>query len=663
MTLERERVKHARDLKDLKEAYDMNLNEAKGTLRALQKRNERLEADARTARASSTRFKAAALTATDEARDARRAYASCERELRVMSLRCSSLERQMAILSKDCVARVAYDVVCARAREQEQQIAELLEQLAPDEPEVEEGEVEEDEGDGTELEQGSKEAKATRTRLRASTARKLRESCGIGSNRLAPPRHFNGDKSSRAGIEWCKLSIKHIKAVVEGRPMDHILAAMARPEVRHPKGRLGEMCESPRFIPYVKSAIRTAINKLSAHWTPRLAVHLWDRLELSRDQTETLRHLLSFTYNPVEDEYIAIRVWENPTNPDDCVNAPCIPGRYAREKLFNTLVDAAEITVASNGRCERDAVRCVSQLYSRFHAAMRDDFSDDRPARPILYFDGTGGSLGKGITHAEIGSADFAGECKQSRATLMPLALYQGSDHALPLRANLSLSLDTFNALIKQGSFTTESGAHVPCEPIVVGDMQGVKCMMGMAESCHSVWCKCRARAIVDEGHGQGPQHRYGEPTEQPFKTYDDVLECIDSIGCEFKTEEFLLACAHLSKGLVDGKRFTPFTCPECGYSPTAREAQRDLSAFQSMTDAEQKAARKVHVANGAHWHIELYMGPMTRGLGMSRIGADNLHLIYLNFFKHIFKYTVSAYAVPCKLVLTLIMRVSCCLL
>ena len=35
---------------------------------------------------------------------------------------------------------------------------------------------------------------------------------------------------------------------------------------------------------------------------------------------------------------------------------------------------------------------------------------------------------------------------------------------------------------------------HIPCEPIVVGDMQGVKCMMGMTESCHSVCCKCRAR-------------------------------------------------------------------------------------------------------------------------------------------------------------------------
>ena len=34
-------------------------------------------------------------------------------------------------------------------------------------------------------------------------------------------------------------------------------------------------------------------------------------------------------------------------------------------------------------------------------------------------------------------------------------------------------------------------------------------------------------------------------------------------------------------------------------------------------------------------------MGPLARGIGMRRCGNDNLHLIYLNFFKHLFKYTI----------------------
>ena len=94
-------------------------------------------------------------------------------------------------------------------------------------------------------------------------------------------------------------------------------------------------------------------------------------------------------------------------------------------------------------------------------------------------------------------------------------------------------------------------------------------------------------------------------------------------------------------RGCSRGGKFTPFTCPECGYSPTARQAKSDLANFNALTDDEQKAVRKKHVEGGAHFHVELFMGMMTVGLGMRRVGADQLHLIYLNFFKHLFKYTV----------------------
>ena len=121
------------------------------------------------------------------------------------------------------------------------------------------------------------------------------------------------------------------------------------------------------------------------------------------------------------------------------------------------------------------------------------------------------------------------------------------------------------------------------------------------------------------------------------------MIAFLDEIGCEFKTEDFLLACAHLSKGLFYGGKFTPFVCPdpECGYSPTAAQAKADLRKFNALTDAEQHEVRKSHVAGGAHWHVEYLMGPMPKGLGMKRCGCDNLHLVYLNMFKHIFKYTV----------------------
>ena len=139
-----------------------------------------------------------------------------------------------------------------------------------------------------------------------------------------------------------------------------------------------------------------------------------------------------------------------------------------------------------------------------------------------------------------------------------------------------------------------------------------------------------------------GPQHDYGEEGVS-FVTYEEAEEFWECVGCEFKEEDFILASAHISKGCHNGGKFTKFTCPDfdCGYSPTAAEYYADKAAFDAMSDEEQKVARRAHVAGGAHWHCEKYMGMMTRGLGMQRYGADQLHLIYLNMFKHLFKYTV----------------------
>ena len=87
------------------------------------------------------------------------------------------------------------------------------------------------------------------------------------------------------------------------------------------------------------------------------------------------------------------------------------------------------IVVGDDGRCERDAMKLASQMYTKYFKALRKEYSLERPAQPVLYLDGTGGSLGKGICHGEIGCADFMkigdSDTKQSRATLQPLFLYQ----------------------------------------------------------------------------------------------------------------------------------------------------------------------------------------------------------------------------------------------
>ena len=40
------------------------------------------------------------------------------------------------------------------------------------------------------------------------------------------------------------------------------------------------------------------------------------------------------------------------------------------------------------------------------------------------------------------------------------------------------------------------------------------------------------------------------------------------------------------------------------------------------------------------HFHQLLFYPPLAHH-GMCRVGVDNLHLIYLNLFKHLFKYTI----------------------
>ena len=560
-----------------------------------------------------------------DAREARTQMSLAERATRSADLLNLNLRRQL-VRFEGAVPLTTHTHICsefeAQIAQRDSTIAELGEQLA----ELERADAKEGGEDWGE--EGGEDV--WRVEFMGEMGIPRREAL----SRRVPPRAFVGDATRpTAKWNWAKASTRHIAAVLQGRPMSHVLTAITR------LGRRRELTLCREFAPEVKFITQRAVDTIEQRWDARMSVHIWDRLSLSRSRMDDLRHLLSFVYDPVTDKYDRYHVWVNPNDgmSSDTVDMPRLVGRAGRETLFSQLADASEITVGDSGRCERDAIKCATQLYVRFSKAMRSDFSIDRPARPVLYFDGTGGSLGKGVAHAELGSADFTGDCKQSRSTLSPLALYEGNDHALPLRSNLSLCMKSFVALSDSGEIHLSAGECIPCEPIVVGDMQGIKCMMGMTESCHAVWCKCRARGGFE---GEGPQHQYGEANSN-FETYEEAEAFWERTGCEFKTEDFLLACAHLSKGLFYGGAFTKFTCPDCNYSPTAAQAKADLTMFNAMTDEEQKTTRREHVANGAHFHVEYLMGPMPKGFGMERCGADQLHLIYLNVFKHLFKYTI----------------------
>ena len=73
------------------------------------------------------------------------------------------------------------------------------------------------------------------------------------------------------------------------------------------------------------------------------------------------------------------------------------------------------------------------------------------------------------------------------------------------------------------------------------------------------------------------------------------------------------------------------------------------------MTEDEQKAEQATHRdaddplnSQFQHFHQVKYMTPLPDH-GMERCGVDNLHLTYLNVFKHLFKYTVHEGLPPTK--------------
>ena len=176
--------------------------------------------------------------------------------------------------------------------------------------------------------------------------------------------------------------------------------------------------------------------------------------------------------------------------------------------------------------------RAIEGLYADNSHALRADFSEARPATPVLYLDGTGSSIGKGLGHAEIGSADYQDGTKQSRRTLKPVAAWEGGDHRPDQAENLDIVFPSFNKAVAAATLYVEGRGEVPMRPITVGDMQGTKATYGMNLTSHSVWCLC----------GEAEQHCY--PCE-PVETYADMLAHYERVGCVLKTERQMCEWAH----------------------------------------------------------------------------------------------------------------------
>ena len=444
--------------------------------------------------------------------------------------------------------------------------------------------------------------------------------------RPLPARKFTGDAESKsAEAQYRKKAVAHMSHVLGGRGdgtnIEHIAAAVATADKSYPS----RLMATPQFTGLNRELSKSVVDAVQSHWTALLGVHIWDRLDLSRSQYDTLRHLLSYVYDPETDSYVPIKVWINPVDASDFVLAARLPGRHAREKKFGELADSQEIIVGANGRCQRDVGKAICDMYVNNAPALRNNYSTARPAQPVLYLDGTGSSIGRGLGHAEIGSADFKLGVKQSRRTLAPVAAWEGNDHRPDQEENLDIVIPSFNKAVANGTIRRAEDSIVS-RPITVADMQGTKSTYGMNLTSHSVWCTC----------GEEQQHKY---PDKAMESYEEMLAYIESIGCKIKTERQMCEWAHFPFALHRGGRFERFKCA-CGYAPTEQQWHSDLSTFNALSDEDQKAERLKHMQDRRHHYQDLFTPPLPH-LGMERAGVDDLHLDYLNIFKHLFKYTI----------------------
>ena len=321
----------------------------------------------------------------------------------------------------------------------------------------------------------------------------LAEACGIDPKTAAklPKLIYTGKVDSATGyLNWQKRVVRHLAAVLKGRAVKHIILAFKR------LNNLDELLENTELN---RKFAQKFSKHIEAHWTPRLSVHLWDRLNLSRRGCEDLRHLISYKYEPADDTYRNLPLWVNPEDPTDSVWYPVLPGRHAREKEHAEIADEAGIQVDAFGNCQRDACVAATELYTAYQGAMRKNFTPERPAQPVYYLDGTGQSLGKPLCHSEMGSADFTGDCRQSRKTLQPLQASEGTDHAQSIRDTMMYTSEKYNKLIAEKEIVRSDGTRILARPIASADFQAVKAMTATAEQSHAVWCKC----------GERTQHKY----------------------------------------------------------------------------------------------------------------------------------------------------------
>ena len=381
-------------------------------------------------------------------------------------------------------------------------------------------------------------------------------------------------------------------------------------------------------------------------WTPNLTLDLKDKLSISYDKLDELRHSLS--HHRVGKQ-LRPRPWViNPwTNARVSFPQPIVPrsGPAGWTHLVKRMQDEHGLRMDATGRvAQRSFATTVARQLARDQArGLLRDLTDADPLVAVLGADGTG--VGKrSITHVatSIAPSYKPGIAQQNEMNLNTIATSVTDDHWGGLDETLCGSAYSTGDLLPANSIAAEINeinrtghvAGVPAKVVGCFDLVAARGIRGGRGRC-----ACHVEAVT-------AAERHSIPLITEGSTWDEVAAKMDRAYPFLKAAQ-MRDDSHTPPEDWDYCAQGPWRCTRAGCSVSfasraaflaARSAFRDAKADRSVEGKKLTSARATAYALIHPSQQGEFEAPCT-GMNMNDIITDPLHCLMLNLPKVIWKY------------------------
>lgn len=422
-------------------------------------------------------------------------------------------------------------------------------------------------------------------------------------------------------------NVKFLTKALETREPHAVALALRR------SGMMESVLKCGPAQSFIKAAILDALAVLQKHWSARHALMVQFEVHCSRAEYDTLRHLLSFSYNHDTDMYERLVIWENPTNAADTILAPTVAARTSYEKERAELFRKCGAASSDDGlfcgveRIEDSVLNMVEHYWEALDPAVA---RGDKELLLVFTGDATGGWRGEAITHGEIAIGSWAKGKGVSKLSALPLFIMEGDDSADNLRCRAQPVATFYNDLKRKGTLVVHvdgKAIQMKVKLLCAADFQFFKALMNMSKYTSAIWCMCLRDNL------------FRRPDERAA-TWEDVQRFYDSIGCELKDFDTICELNHYSVDVLRGEKFKPFGC-RCGWKSGCEQTWRDaIEAHSQLREDERRDAEKVHSSMEVHRRHKPFSPPLLHQ-GTIDNSADVLHLVFINIFTTFFELTM----------------------